>query len=144
MSRMEQEVFRIFNRETGSLEGAYSRACHTEYDFGSVSEARNSNVHGIYKDRTKYKVAKYRVIYELIQDECDAPTEEERAQANLKALQEALDAELYKLTPEEEEQCKDDPIKRVMLPHAKKLAARIDKAIMDAALGLPSLPHRSA
>ena len=71
-------VYRIIDRATGSAHGAYSRACCDEYDFESVEQARSANCHGIFKDRAKYKIAKYRVTYELIEDdvpsECDAPT----------------------------------------------------------------------
>jgi hypothetical protein len=63
-------IFRIINKETGNAVGSYSRAYCDEYDFNSVSEARNANCHGIFKDKDKFKIAKYRVIYELIEDDC--------------------------------------------------------------------------
>jgi hypothetical protein len=72
-----QTVFRIHDRKTGAVQSAYSRAYHDEKDFDSVSSARNANVHGIYRDRRDYRIAKYRVIYELIEDDCDAPSREE-------------------------------------------------------------------
>jgi hypothetical protein len=84
MSTEPQTVFRIHDRKTGAVQSAYSRAYHDERDFDSVSSARNANVHGIYKDRREYRVAKYRVIYELIEDDCDAPSPEE-----IEALSEA-------------------------------------------------------
>lgn len=74
---MCKEVYRIIDRETDYLQGAYSRAYHTEYDFDSVSSARSSNCYDIYKDKAKYKIAKYKVTYELIDDDCDKPTEKE-------------------------------------------------------------------
>ena len=77
MSPEPQTVFRIHDRKTGAVQSAYSRAYHDEKDFGSVGSARNANVHGVYKDKRKYRVAKYRVIYELIEGDCDAPTPEE-------------------------------------------------------------------
>lgn len=62
-------VFRIIDRETGNAQGSYSRAYCDEYDFGSVEEARSANCHGIFQDTKKYKIAKYRVTYELIEDD---------------------------------------------------------------------------
>ena len=63
-------VFRIIDRKTEEHQGVYSRAYHDEYDFNSAEEARNSNCHGIYQDKGKYKISKYRVVYELIEDDC--------------------------------------------------------------------------
>ncbi len=64
-------VYRIFDRKNGWLEGAYSRAYCTEYDFESAADARHSNVYDIYENREKYRIAKYRVTYELLDDDCD-------------------------------------------------------------------------
>ena len=86
---MYKEVYRIIDRETDYLQGAYSRAYHTEYDFDSVSSARGSNCHGIYKDRAKYKIAKYKVTYELIDEDCDKPTEKEIQRYLIKKEEEA-------------------------------------------------------
>ena len=58
-------VFRIINQK-GEAVGSPSN----EYDFESVEQARTANVHGIYKDTKKYKIAKYKVTYELIKDDC--------------------------------------------------------------------------
>jgi hypothetical protein len=56
-------VFRIINKETGEAVGSYSRAyCH-EFDFESKKEARNANWHGIFKDKDKYSIQKYKVTY---------------------------------------------------------------------------------
>lgn len=65
-------VFRIIDTKTGDAVGSYSRAYVDEYDFTSPQEARTANCHGMFKDRRKYKIAKYRVTYELIEDDCDA------------------------------------------------------------------------
>ncbi len=65
------EVYRIIDRETGEFQGSYSRAYSNEYDFESIKEARTTNVHGIYEDKEKYKIAKYRVVYQLIEVDCD-------------------------------------------------------------------------
>lgn len=61
-----QEVYRIIDRSTGEAVGSYSRECHMEYDFTSPSAARNANCHGMFKNVDKYKIARYRVTYELI------------------------------------------------------------------------------
>ncbi len=64
-------VFRIIDRKTGEAMGSYSRTYCDEYDFGSADEARKSNVHGIYEDSERYAIARYRVIYELIDGDVD-------------------------------------------------------------------------
>lgn len=64
-------VFRVIEKKTGAVCDAYSRACCNESDFGSVSEARNAMFSGEYKSKGKYRVAKYRVTYELIDPDCD-------------------------------------------------------------------------
>ena len=65
-----QTIFRIKNRKSGGFEGAYSRACHTEYDFSSPEEARSSNFHEIFRDKYKYAIEKYKVTYTLIDPDC--------------------------------------------------------------------------
>lgn len=64
-------VFRIIDRETGDPVGSYSRACHDEYDFRSPSSARNANCHGIFEDKEKYAIAKYSVVYTLLDEDAD-------------------------------------------------------------------------
>ncbi len=64
-------VFRIIERETGELVGSYSRAYCDEYDFSSAEQARSANCHDIYQDRKKYQIAKYRVTYELLEDDVE-------------------------------------------------------------------------
>ena len=64
-----EEVFRIIDRKTGEAVGSYSRAYCDEFDFSSAAEARNANCHNVFQDREKYKIAKYRVTYELIDDD---------------------------------------------------------------------------
>lgn len=65
-------VFRIIDRRSGRAVGSYSRAYCDEFDFESADEARSANCHGMFEDRRKYKIAKYRVTYELISDDVDA------------------------------------------------------------------------
>lgn len=62
-------IYRIIDRDTGEAQSVYSRACRDEYDFSSPEEARHSNCWGIYRDRVKYKIVKYCVSYELIDDD---------------------------------------------------------------------------
>lgn len=64
-------VFRIIDRGDNEPVGSYSRAYCDEYDFESVERARNANVHGKFMDKNKYKIAKYKVTYTLIEDDCD-------------------------------------------------------------------------
>jgi hypothetical protein len=68
-------VCRIIDRESGNPVGSYSRAYCEEYDFKSVIEARTANCHGVFMDEEKYKISKYRVTYELIEDDCEIEEE---------------------------------------------------------------------
>ena len=65
------EVYRILDRTYNNVIGSYSRAYHDEFNFRTVEEARNANVHGMFKDKKKYKINKYKVIFELIEDDVD-------------------------------------------------------------------------
>jgi len=67
-----EEVFRIIDCATGEAVGSYSRSCHDEFDFSSANEARTANCHGMFEDKQRYKIARYRVTYELIADDVDA------------------------------------------------------------------------
>ena len=64
-------VYRIIDRKTGKATGSYSRACCDEYDFRSAEHARTANCHGKFEDESEYKIAKYRVTYELIEDDVE-------------------------------------------------------------------------
>ena len=57
--------------KNGEFHGAYCRDYRTEYEFSSIEQARKSNVHGIFTDKIEYKIAKYRVDYTLIEENCD-------------------------------------------------------------------------
>ncbi len=63
-------VYRIISESSGEAVGSYSRACCDEFDFDSVYKARNANCHDMFKDEKKYKIAKYKVTYELIEYDC--------------------------------------------------------------------------
>lgn len=67
-------IYRIIERKSGEAIGFYSRAFCDEYDFNSIEEARTANCHGIFEDRQKYQIAKYRVLYVLIDDDVEQPT----------------------------------------------------------------------
>ena len=62
-------VYRILDRNTGEAVGSYSRAYCDEYDFESPEYARQANCHGVFEDRAKYKIAKYQITYELLEDD---------------------------------------------------------------------------
>lgn len=64
-------VHRIIDRASGVAVGSYSRAYCDEYDFRSVEEARSANVHGLFQDKAAYAIARYRVVYELIDADAD-------------------------------------------------------------------------
>lgn len=65
------DVFRIIDRATGKEQGSYSRAFCDEFDFTSPEDARSANCHGVFQDKAKYKIARYRVTYELMDDDVD-------------------------------------------------------------------------
>ena len=62
-------VFRIIDTTIGEAVGSYSRAYCDEYDFYTAQQARNANCHGEFQDRAKYQIAKYKVSYELIEED---------------------------------------------------------------------------
>ena len=69
MKPKNKEVFMIHDRESGEAQGVYSRSYHDEYEFSSAECARSSNCHGIYEDKDKFRIARYRVTYELIEED---------------------------------------------------------------------------
>ena len=96
MTNEPKEVFRIIDRETDKPVGSYSRAYHDEFDFNSAGQARNANCHGMFEDRQKYKINKYRVTYELIEDDCDKnePIKEVYIPPHIKSLLDKLDRDM--------------------------------------------------
>lgn len=68
---IEKEVYKIIDKSTGEAQGVYSRSYGDEFEFDSAERARTSNCHGIYEDKEKYKISKYKVTYTLIEDECE-------------------------------------------------------------------------
>ena len=73
------DIYRIVDRDTDEEVSVYMRGARDEYNFGSVESARRSNCHGIYEDRTKYKIRKYKLV--LVDDDCDPPTKKEIEEA---------------------------------------------------------------
>jgi len=71
LEKKPETVFRIIDRSSGKSVGSYSRAYCDEYDFESVESARGANCHGVFEDKEKYKIAKYKVTYTLIEDDCE-------------------------------------------------------------------------
>jgi hypothetical protein len=65
-----ETVYRIISKETGEPVSSYSRAYCDEFDFRSVREARSANCHNMFEDEEKYEIAKYRVVYELVETNC--------------------------------------------------------------------------
>lgn len=59
-------VYMLFDKNNKGPIGVYSRAYHNEYEFESESDARTSNVHGIYQDKEEFKVKKFMVSYKEI------------------------------------------------------------------------------
>ena len=72
-----EEVYRIIDRKTGRTQGSYSRAYCDEYDFESPEEARDANCDGIFRNKKRYAIAKYRVTYELIEEDVETDDGEE-------------------------------------------------------------------
>lgn len=72
-----EEVYRIIDRKTGRPQGSYSRAYCDEYDFQSPKEARDANCDGIFRNKKRYAIAKYRVTYELIEEDVETYDGEE-------------------------------------------------------------------
>ena len=68
---LDKTVFRLIDNHTGDFVGAYERSYNTVFDFDSLEAARTSNCHGIFEDKKAYSVNKYRVIYQLLEEDCD-------------------------------------------------------------------------
>jgi hypothetical protein len=66
-----ETVYRIIDRATGEAVGSYSRAYCDEFDFRSIESARTANCHGMFENKAKYAIAKYRVTYELLDGDTD-------------------------------------------------------------------------
>ena len=67
--KIEKEVYKIYNTESKKEEQVYNRSYTNQTEFSSPSEARRSNCWDIYQDRDQYKIRKYKVTYELIDED---------------------------------------------------------------------------
>src|ERR1019366_661040 len=70
-----------------------SRACCDEYDFSSAESARSANCHGTFEDRKRYRIAKYRVTYTLINPDVDKGTKSPREKEEAERLKKMTPAE---------------------------------------------------
>ena len=66
--------YRIIERATGKAVPCFHWPAHDQYNFSSPEEARNSNCHGIFKDKEKYSIAKFTRVSKTIcsEVECDS------------------------------------------------------------------------
>jgi hypothetical protein len=64
-------VYQIHDRKDDEVQYVYSRSYHNVSEFGSTSSARSSNCYDIYENKEKYRIAKYKVTYELIEEDCE-------------------------------------------------------------------------
>jgi hypothetical protein len=90
-------IYQIHDRKTDALQGAYDRSYRTEYKFDSVESARSANVHGLYKNKAQYRIAKYKVTYKLMDADADPATPaeieaEQKMEAHNKDVQAQMDA----------------------------------------------------
>ena len=101
-------VYRVINKNGDTVELVYNRAYHMESDFNSVESARCSSCHDIYKDKGQYRIAKYRVTYELIEEDFDGAgmeyikpkTKKELIIEELKELEDRLNKQVNKESKE--------------------------------------------
>jgi len=67
----ESFIYKIINNKTGENEGAYNRSYYTQYEFSSPGNARVSNVNEVFQNKLEYRIQKWKVTYELVDDDCD-------------------------------------------------------------------------
>lgn len=64
-------IYRIVEIATGKVVPCYFQFRGDIYDFDSVNEARDSNCHGVFQDKTKYRIIQVEITETIIQDYCD-------------------------------------------------------------------------
>ncbi len=76
---MISEHYVLYTKTPEEPEQVFMGGCSHVSEFSSVECARNSNCHGIYQDKIKYKIAKIKkeVIRTILEDDIDPPTESE-------------------------------------------------------------------
>lgn len=94
---MNAERFVLVDRASGKPVDVYMNVmAHHQMFFDSPEEARESNCHGIYKDKTKYAVMEVQI--ETVKEDVDQPTPEEIQKVDEEIKRETiLDAELDRL-----------------------------------------------
>lgn len=69
---MEKEIYKIVDKETNKTISVYFQPTSRDVEeFNSIEDARTSNCWGTYRNKEKYRIEKYKVIYELIDPDCD-------------------------------------------------------------------------
>lgn len=77
----EKEVYKIINNHSSKVESVrFPPTVTYETDFDSIKSARSANCHGEYKKKDEYRIAKYKVTYELINDDCDPITKDDQVE----------------------------------------------------------------
>jgi len=75
---MNKEIYKIVDRNDNSTQQVYSRSYRYESEFDSIHSATHAHHSGMHQNKAKYKIQKYKVTYELIEDDCLPPTKAER------------------------------------------------------------------
>jgi hypothetical protein len=68
-------IYKIIDRKTGDTQSSYQRGNYHKFEFESAYSARLSNCHGVYTDKEQFKIVKYKVTYEVIDEDCDIEEE---------------------------------------------------------------------
>ncbi len=75
MNELKPKIMcRIIDRDTGKQQSSYERGNYHKFEFDSAYHARLSNCHGEFTSPS-YKIVKYKVTYEVIDDDCDIEEE---------------------------------------------------------------------
>jgi hypothetical protein len=85
-TKSEHYVYCIVDNETNKIVPCYFQFSGDKYNFNSIEEARESNCHGIFKDKDRYRIAKFKVTEELQCDNCDPITFEEQVKIDKSKL----------------------------------------------------------
>lgn len=99
--------------------------------FGSISEARESNCHGVYKDRVRYKIAKVEVVTQvnMLDSNIDPPKQDEIQEYEKSKEIDAIVSE--RLAEYEKTLTETDPFKRLDIIFHYEMAVRMDISIKN-------------
>ena len=64
-------IYKIIDRNTGGVQSSYQRSYWEQSEFSSIYEARHTNCHDVFLDKEKYKINKYKITCELIEEDVD-------------------------------------------------------------------------